>query len=135
VLAAVDLDATRAVVEALAATQSEMLGAKNPERVAAVAAVVAALAHPLFRRAARATVVRRETPVMLREPDGTLLEGVVDLAFRDVDTGGAVWTVVDYKTDQELEGKQAAYEAQVMSYARAIAVATGERVRGVLLRV
>jgi len=41
---------------------------------------------------------RRETPVTLTLPDGTLIEGVVDLAFEE----GGEWTVVDYKTDREI---------------------------------
>jgi hypothetical protein len=41
---------------------------------------------------------RRETPVTCTLADGTLVEGVVDLAFEE--RGG--WIVVDYKTDREI---------------------------------
>jgi ATP-dependent exoDNAse (exonuclease V) beta subunit len=41
--------------------------------------------------------------------------------------------VVDFKTDRELTGARAAYEAQVALYARAVSAATGEPARGVLL--
>ena len=74
---------------------------------------------------------RRETPLTLRADDGTLVEGVVDLAFRD----GDGWMVVDFKTDQELAGRADVYRRQVALYARAIALATGQPARGVLLRV
>ena len=63
--------------------------------------------------------------------DGTLAEGVVDLAFRE----DGAWIVIDFKTDRELAAAQTTYEAQVRLYARAVAAATGESARGVLLRV
>jgi ATP-dependent exoDNAse (exonuclease V) beta subunit len=60
------------------------------------------LAHDLLARARSAAarhVCRRESPVMIKDQDGMLIEGVVDLAFEEK----GVWTVVDFKTDQELE--------------------------------
>jgi len=42
---------------------------------------------------------------------------------------------VDFKTDQELGPRRAQYAAQVRLYARAVAEATGEPARGVLLSV
>ena len=65
-------------------------------------------AHPLLRRAAasaRRGECRRETPVMLPGSGGELIEGVVDLAFREAAAG---WTVVDFKTDAEIAGQQGA---------------------------
>ncbi len=136
VLATVDLDATRPRVEALAAVNAQMSGATVDERVSAVDAVLAALAHPILQRArAAGDACRREAPVLLREADGTILEGVLDLAFRTIESDGPTWTVVDYKTDRELDGRQSEYEVQVSSYVRAVSAATGERARGVLLRV
>ena len=134
-LAAVELDASEPAVRAMAAAQGRLLGASSPEVAAAGEAAVAALAHPLLRRAAASRAARRETPVALRLPDGSLAEGVVDLAFREADaaSGAATWTVVDFKTDRELADRRAEYGRQVALYARAVAAATGESARGVLL--
>jgi ATP-dependent exoDNAse (exonuclease V) beta subunit len=71
---------------------------------------------------------------MLRLDDGTLAEGVVDLAFRERDAKRC-WCVVDFKTDQELGPRRARYAAQVRLYAQAVAGATGESARGVLLTI
>jgi ATP-dependent helicase/nuclease subunit A len=75
---------------------------------------------------------RRETPVTCMLPDGTMIEGIVDLAFEE--QGG--WTVVDYKTDRELAAAgEDRYRRQVALYASAIALATGQPANGVLIRV
>jgi len=71
--------------------------------------------------------------VLLKLAEGGLAEGVVDLAFREEDAGG--WTVVDFKTDRELEPHLSEYAAQVRLYAEAVVRATGEPARGVLLMV
>jgi ATP-dependent exoDNAse (exonuclease V) beta subunit len=73
--------------------------------------------------------------MVLAMPDGSLVEGVLDLAFREADAEGPVWTVVDFKTDVEIGGRREDYERQVGLYARAVSVATGERARAVLLSV
>ena len=72
---------------------------------------------------------------MLDLPDGRLIEGVLDLAFREVEADGPVWTVVDFKTDVEMGERREGYERQVALYADAVATATGERACGVLLSV
>ena len=65
-------------------------------------------------------------------PDGTLIEGVVDLAFEE----SGEWTVVDYKTDRELAASgEDQYRRQVALYASAIALATGQTAHAVLMRV
>jgi hypothetical protein len=131
VLATVALDADRAQVAATAVLQGRILGAE-PEEVAAATEVAAhALAHALLRRAGAAAECRRETAVLQRLDDGTVVEGVVDAAFADADG----WTVIDFKTDAELGARAVAYRRQVALYARAIAQATGRPARGVLLRV
>ena len=84
----------------------------------------------LMREAARSEH-RRESPILLREPDGLVVEGVLDLAFRTSEG----WMVVDFKTDQELTDAKAAYEAQVRLYARAVSEATGLPSEGALLLV
>jgi ATP-dependent helicase/nuclease subunit A len=65
-------------------------------------------------------------------PDGTLVEGVVDLAFEE----DGRWVVVDYKTDAELaaDGEER-YRRQIGVYATAIARATGRPASGVIVRV
>ena len=99
-----------------------MVGATKPEVEAAVHTVIAALAHPVMRWAAAvaASNLRRETPVLLRREDGTLLEGVVDLAFQEETADFTRSTVVDFKTDREFELGRTAYTAQVALYAKAI---------------
>ena len=52
---------------------------------------------------------------MLRRDDGTLAEGVVDLAFLEEGPDFTGWTVVDFKTDLEFELGRAEYSAQVGS--------------------
>jgi ATP-dependent exoDNAse (exonuclease V) beta subunit len=126
---------------AAAASAGRLLGATPEEVAAAEAAATAALAHPLLQRAARAAArggLRRETPVALRLEDGSLAEGVVDLAFREppgAPRGAGAWTVVDFKTDREVAARRAGYTRQVALYARAVARATGEPARAVLLVV
>ena len=92
------------------------------------------LTHALLdkaREAAKRGECRRETPATWRDEEGTLVEGVVDLAFRE----GGAWTVVDFKTDRELEGGVDVYREQVALYAKVVAEATGETARGVLMAV
>jgi len=131
VLAAVDFDADGDRVAAVVGVEGRLLDATADEVAAAIDCVTTALAHPLLVRAARATSLRRETPIALGLPDGTLVEGVVDAAFEERDG----WTVVDFKTDVELTGRLEEYGRQVELYARAIARATGRPARPVLLRV
>jgi ATP-dependent helicase/nuclease subunit A len=141
VLASVEPGDAAPEVRATAEGQGRLLGATDDEIGAAADAALAALAHPLLRRAAVAHEhggLRRETPVALRLPDGSLAEGVVDLAFRepaDAARGEAEWTVVDFKTDRELETRRVEYARQVALYAEAVTRATGEPARPVLLVV
>jgi ATP-dependent exoDNAse (exonuclease V) beta subunit len=137
VLAGVSLDANPEDVAAVARTQGQMVAAPPAEVAAAIHAVVAALDHPVIRAARGADDVRRETPVLVREEDGGLVEGVLDVAFRtsQAGEGAPTWVVVDYKTDAELGQRTAEYLGQVRLYAQAVAEATGEAVRAVLLRV
>jgi ATP-dependent helicase/nuclease subunit A len=93
------------------------------------------LTHVVLARARDADArgaCRRETPVTWTAPDGTLVEGIVDLAFEE--SGG--WTVVDYKTDREIAASgEDRYRRQVALYASAIAQATGRPAHAVLMRV
>ncbi|CAN5775356.1 hypothetical protein BH24ACI5_BH24ACI5_09420 [soil metagenome] len=131
VLAIVSLDAGEEVVRRTADVQGRILGASPEEVVAADSVVRAVLANPLMDRVRASPRLRRETPITWTQKDGTLIEGVLDLAFDE--DGGT--TVVDFKTDHELSAGEARYRAQVQKYVDAVAVATGRTARGVLFKV
>ncbi len=132
VLASVDLAGDANAIADTTRIQGRIIGASDEEIAAARDVVAAALAHPLLQRAKNAARVERETAIMLREDDGVVLEGVIDLAFFEKESG---WTVVDFKTDVEMASRKEAYMRQVDAYARAISAATGEPAKGALLSV
>ena len=127
----------RVPVDELARLHGRVLGASDDEVLAAADVASRTLAHPLMARARDALArgeCRREVPVSLRDDDGVLIEGVVDVAFRQ----DGAWVVIDYKTDRELGDTDDAldiYRRQVALYAEMIARATGEPATGVLLRI
>ena len=126
-----------ASVAEIARLHGRILGATDEEVTAAAGVASRVLEHPLLARAraaARRGECRREAPVSMQAEDGRLVEGNVDVAFRE----DGVWTVVDYKTDREVgeTGEAArAYRRQVALYAAIIARATGEPAEAVLMRV
>jgi len=131
VLATVPLDAPEDVVRRTAETQGRIVGSPAEETNAAAEVATAVLKHDLMTRARAATAVLRETPLSWMHNDGTLIEGVLDLAFEE----GDVTTVVDFKTDHELAAGEARYRAQLQQYVNAVASATGRRAAGVLFRI
>jgi ATP-dependent exoDNAse (exonuclease V) beta subunit len=134
VLATVALDAERAAIEDVVGLEARILGATPEETAAAVTLVAPALPHPLLERARaawREGRCRRETPITSVEPDGSLLEGVLDLAFEEPDG----WTVVDFKTQSELAGVAARYRRQVAAYASVVSRVTGRPAVPVLMRL
>jgi ATP-dependent helicase/nuclease subunit A len=117
-------------IEATAAAQAAAEGVVGHEETIA-ALTRAAVASPTVQRASECSHWR-ETYVAV-PLDGIMLEGYVDLVFRDHD--GLV--VVDYKTDAVGADTRADrishYRIQAAAYALAVAEATGEPVtRGVL---
>ena len=104
ILATVALDAGRDAIAAVAVLQARILGAPDEETEAATHLV---------------------------EADGSILEGVLDLAFEEAD----VWTVVDFKIQAELSGPLARYRRQVGAYASVVARVTGRPATAVLLRL
>ena len=137
VLATVPFDGTVAPID-VARLHGRTLGATQDEITATAAAVTTTLAHPLLRRADEAMRrgdCRREVPVAARDDDGTLVEGVVDLTFFEVIDDAGTWTVVDFKTDRELEIALDVYKRQVATYAGMITRATGQPAVPVLIRV
>jgi ATP-dependent exoDNAse (exonuclease V) beta subunit len=121
-------------VERLCDAHGRILGATSEEVAAARALVATLLTHPLLRAAIRASRegrCYRETPVTYRLESGQLVEGYVDLAFRD----GESMVVVDFKTDRELDGSLERYQKQVALYATAIGRTAGLPTQAFLMRV
>jgi ATP-dependent exoDNAse (exonuclease V) beta subunit len=135
VLATVDFDATADEIGAAAQANARLMDATGEETNAVLIAVSDALKHPLIQRAARAEALRRETPVQHHRENGILIEGVVDLAFQESTPEFTGWTVVDFKTDSEIEKSENQYRAQVAAYVEAIRLATASSARGFLLVV
>ncbi|HEX4989955.1 MAG TPA: PD-(D/E)XK nuclease family protein, partial [Candidatus Binatia bacterium] len=134
VLASVPLDGDLAAIQRLATIHGRVLGAAPEEIDAASESVHTALAHAVFdgaRQAAHQGRCRREAPIAWRDPDGLLVEGVIDLAFEQTDG----WTVIDFKTDEEFRGNEPAYRRQLGMYASAIRAANGARVTALLMHV
>ena len=139
-LATVPLDAPDRVIAVVAEAQSRILpaAARDPyaalEVDAAVEVVSAVLKAPLFdqvRLAERDGRCDRELPITWMAPDGTLIEGTIDLAFEDV-TGV---TVIDFKTDRELATDLERYRRQLTVYCEALATTRNVPARGILARV
>jgi ATP-dependent exoDNAse (exonuclease V) beta subunit len=134
VLSVVPLDADATAIADVAQSRARALGASAVEIASVVTLVSAVLQHDLLgraRRAQRAGACRRESPLTMVLEDGTVVEGVVDLAFEE----NGVWHVVDFKTDRDLGLDVDRYRLQVGMYVQAIARATGGEARGFLLRV
>jgi ATP-dependent exoDNAse (exonuclease V) beta subunit len=139
-LATVPLDAGEQVIAAVARAQGRILPAavREPyaeeEVYAAVEVVSSLLRDPLFdrvRQAERAGRCDRELPIVWKAPDGTLIEGTIDLAFED----GAGLTVVDFKTDRELSTDLDRYRRQLTVYCQALGTLRNTIARGILARV
>jgi ATP-dependent exoDNAse (exonuclease V) beta subunit len=134
-LAQMTFGAGREALDDLAAVEARVLGLSADEAIAGASVVDRLLTHDVLVRARAADArgaCRRETPVTCTLPDGTVVEGVVDLAFEEA----GEWTVVDYKTDREIAATgEDRYRRQVALYAFAIAQATGQPAHAVLVRV
>jgi ATP-dependent exoDNAse (exonuclease V) beta subunit len=130
-LAVVPLEASDDVVRRTAEVQGRIVGCPAEEVTAATGVVSTVLRHELMARARAAARLRRETPITWTQKDGTLIEGVLDLAFDE----GPETTVIDFKTDHELSAGEARYRAQLQKYVDAVSKATGRAARGVLFKV
>ncbi len=134
-LASIDLDATVDAIKVGAAINGRLVDATEEEAQAAIDTVGRALRHPILRRAAASAGkggLRRETPVVLRRDDGTLVEGTVDFAFHEDTPDFVGWTIVDFKTDREVDA-MSRYVTQVRTYLEAVSAATGSPARGIIL--
>ena len=151
ILAQVALTASSDAVSATARFYGRMYNAPVEEVAAAAATVLATLASPPMRRAAVATVVRREAPLQVALPPAaapatgpaparsaipsTLVEGIADLAFLEQRDGVAQWIVIDFKTDFDLGRRLTEYRVQLALYMRAISQATALPAAGYLLLI
>lgn len=131
ILRDVPLDAGRRGVEPLSRAHARLLGATRAEEIAATEAVLNALTSTLLDRARQAPESHREWPVQLPLAPGQLLEGVIDLAFRDA----AGWKIVDFKTDADTPDLRDRYAAQLSWYAYALSRLTGQPVQACLLSI
>jgi ATP-dependent exoDNAse (exonuclease V) beta subunit len=137
-LATIDLDASADEVRSAAAVNARVVDATPEEEESAAQTVTAVLVHPLLRAASRAAhdgKLRRETPIQMRGADGSLIEGVVDMAFRDTSETFDGWIVIDFKTDRELESNLVHYKRQVAIYRDAVHAATALPAKAILLAV
>jgi ATP-dependent exoDNAse (exonuclease V) beta subunit len=126
-----DFDADRGALNSLARSQARLLGSPPDHLDPAIEAVAQALQHPLLERARRAPRVQREWPLLFRLEGDRMLEGILDLAFLEDDA----WTIIDFKSDADLEPRRAKYERQLQWYVYALARLTGRPARGILLSV
>jgi ATP-dependent exoDNAse (exonuclease V) beta subunit len=140
VLATAPFDASEEAIASVARAQGRILPSWNGEHYAdeevyaAVEVVVSLLRDPLFdriREADRRGRCDRELPIAWKAPDGTLIEGTIDLVFEDA--GGL--TVVDFKTDRELASDLSRYLRQVTVYCRALSALRTVRTKGILAKV
>ena len=133
-LATVALDADAEAVRLTARTQARLLLANDNEVDAAADAIIRALAQPLFERVRTASAAgrcARECPILWRAPDGSIVEGTVDVVFEE---GDDVF-VMDFKTDREPAELKDQYERQLTLYCRAFSALRSRRARGVLVRI
>jgi ATP-dependent exoDNAse (exonuclease V) beta subunit len=130
VLAQVPLDAERPRIVALCEALARLTAATHDEAAAAVAAVLAALAHPRLCAARGSKQARREVAVTQLLDDGTLAEGIIDLAY----LSDNAWIIVDFKTDEIVEPR-GVYASQLRRYVQAVKRATNMEASGVLLQV
>jgi ATP-dependent exoDNAse (exonuclease V) beta subunit len=134
-LAQLPLTADRTRIAITAGQQARIIGLPDDIAASAVDTVVRVLEHDVMARAREAEQrgeCRRETPVAYPLGHGLLVEGVVDLAFRN----GDGWDVIDFKTDREMsDAGEEQYRRQVAVYCAAISKATGLPARGTILRI
>jgi ATP-dependent exoDNAse (exonuclease V) beta subunit len=93
----------------------------------AVASLLRTRCSIAYGTAAHAGRCERELPIVWKAPDGTLIEGTIDLAFDD----GARLTVVDFKTDRELSSDVERYTRQLRVYCQALGAIRNTAVAGI----
>jgi ATP-dependent exoDNAse (exonuclease V) beta subunit len=139
-LAVVPLDASEEIIRAVARAQGQILPTAgrdtyaDEELYAAGEVVSSLLRNPLFdrvRAADREGRCDRELPITWKTPDGTLIEGIIDLAFEDA----SGLTVIDFKTDRELSTDVERYRRQLTVYCQALGAIRKTVAAGILAKV
>ena len=81
------------------------------------------------KRILRSPEIHREWNfnLLIRREEQMILQGVIDLAFRE----GDEWVILDYKTDRGKTAEQLAeeYRPQVLWYCKAVSELTGQKVK------
>ena len=126
------------VIDAVQVTKRELIHTLEGDLTAEVGdwiitGVEGELESELWQRAQRALVVIPEVRLMSagRSAAGypEILEGIVDLAFKEAEG----WVIADYKTDigtdPDFEARSDAYRSQVELYAECWSAITGEPVK------
>jgi ATP-dependent exoDNAse (exonuclease V) beta subunit len=129
----VPFGASREEIASAANYVARVIGAAEADAAAATVAVERALASHVMRAAAAAPRVHREYPILFKHDDGTLVEGIADIAFESGKNGAPHWTIVDFKTDRDLTPHLDQYRAQLRLYVRGIRKVTGADATGVIL--
>jgi ATP-dependent exoDNAse (exonuclease V) beta subunit len=129
----VPFGATRSDIARIANYVARVVGASEEDAEAAAIAVERALAAPIMRAAATSERAHREYPILFRLENGTLVEGIADLAFETELDGKTRWTIVDFKTDRDLAPSLERYREQLRLYLQGIRKATGAETSGVIL--
>ena len=83
------------------------------------------------RQAERDGRCNRELPIVWKAPDGTLIEGTINLAFEDL----SGLTVVDFKTNRELSTDLERYRRQLTVYCQALGTLRNTNAKGILARI
>jgi len=133
-LARASFDAPAESLVQLAMVHARLLDQPADDARAAARVAERVLASELLQRAHAADrrgACRRETPVMLRDGDGVLVEGTVDLAFEEAGR----WTIVDFKTDRQAVAGTPSYVRQVQLYADAVGSATGVPAHAIIVQI
>lgn len=131
ILRDVPLQAAAPELDRLSGIHGRMLGAPASECEAAAQAVAAVLQHPLLVRADQAKLCYREAPLVVALGKNRVLEGTVDLAFAE----RRHWTLIDFKTDEDLAEHQERYRQQLRWYLFAVEKITGRPAEGWLLGI
>lgn len=131
ILRDVSFNASAAAVRDLAQLHARLLDAPEDEIRAAAKTVRDTLKHPLMLAAASAERCHREAPFLVEVEEGEILEGTIDMLFFNE----GLWTVVDFKTDADLDEMGERYRQQLGWYLFAVERMMKAPVEGVLLSI